>query len=299
MWKKNTAVTGFTFQLRSFADGTAITTGSVTGYYLLDGGTQATISGTPTHEGNGQWSVDLLAAEMNGDVVGLMFVHASGSAHFTIHTVAQTVDDLNNLSAAEVNTEVDMALSDYDAPTNTELLAGLAALNNLSAAEVNAEVDAAIETYHLDHLLAADYDPSSKPGVSTALLNELVENDGGVSRFTSNALEQGAAAGSTIYWAEIKTIRSGSNDEWKVIFKEDELAVDGADVVSPTISVYEMAAGAALFSGQTLTAIGGSAKGYEYTSSTLMAARTSYEVVVSWTDAGANSRTWRTEVTRR
>jgi len=44
---------------------------------------------------------------------------------------------------------------------------------------------------HLDHLLAADYDPSSKPGVATALLNEIVENDGGVSRFTENALEQG------------------------------------------------------------------------------------------------------------
>ena len=48
---------------------------------------------------------------------------------------------------------------------------------------------------HLDHLLAVDYDPASKPGTSTALLNELVENDGGVSRFTSNSLEAILAAG--------------------------------------------------------------------------------------------------------
>lgn len=56
-------------------------------------------------------------------------------------------------------------------------------------ADVNAEVDTALVDIHLDHLLAADYDPASKPGVSTALLNELIEDDGaGVSRYTTAAL---------------------------------------------------------------------------------------------------------------
>lgn len=65
---------------------------------------------------------------------------------------------LNNLSAAQVNAEVDTALADYDAPTHTELtselataddamLAAIAALNNLSAAQVNAEVDTALADY--------------------------------------------------------------------------------------------------------------------------------------------------------
>lgn len=72
----------------------------------------------------------------------------------------------------------------------------VAALNNLSAAQVNAEVDTALADIHLDHLLAADYDPASKPGVSTSLLNELIENDGGVSRYTANALEQAPGGGS-------------------------------------------------------------------------------------------------------
>jgi hypothetical protein len=58
-----------------------------------------------------------------------------------------------------------------------------------------AEVATALTDIHLDHLLAADYDPASKPGVATALLNELVENDGGVSRYTANALEQAPTDG--------------------------------------------------------------------------------------------------------
>ncbi len=53
-----------------------------------------------------------------------------------------------------------------------------------------AEVATALTNIHLDHLLAVDYDPASKPGVATALLNELVESDGGISRFTENSLEQ-------------------------------------------------------------------------------------------------------------
>lgn len=57
-------------------------------------------------------------------------------------------------------------------------------------AEVQSEVQDAIEVNHLDHLLAVDYDPAAKPGVATALLNELVESDAGVSRYTANALEQ-------------------------------------------------------------------------------------------------------------
>jgi len=75
--------------------------------------------------------------------------------------------------------------------------ASIAALNNLSAAEVNAEVDDALVEIHLDHLLAATYDPASKPGAADALLNELVESDGGVSRYTANALEQAPSGGAS------------------------------------------------------------------------------------------------------
>lgn len=75
--------------------------------------------------------------------------------------------------------------------------AGLTAVpwNSAWDVEVQSEVQDAIEANHLDHLLAADYDPASKPGVATALLNELVESDLGVSRFTANALEQAPSGG--------------------------------------------------------------------------------------------------------
>ena len=62
--------------------------------------------------------------------------------------------------------------------------------NVVATMAINTEADAALADIHLDHLFAADYDPASKPGTASALLNELIENDGGVSRFTENALEQ-------------------------------------------------------------------------------------------------------------
>ena len=68
--------------------------------------------------------------------------------------------------------------------------------STLTQAQVNTEVDNSMATYHLDHLLHTAYDPASKPGAADALLNELIENDGGVSRYTQNALEQ-APSGTT------------------------------------------------------------------------------------------------------
>lgn len=65
----------------------------------------------------------------------------------------------------------------------------IGSLGATAKTDVNTEVDTALTDIHLDHLLAADYDPAAKPGTATALLNELVESDGGVSRFTANATE--------------------------------------------------------------------------------------------------------------
>ena len=71
----------------------------------------------------------------------------------------------------------------------------------------------AIEANHLDHLLAVDYDPASKPGTGTALLNEVVESDGGVSRFTTNALENapGGGGGTTDVRQETSFLQGGKD----------------------------------------------------------------------------------------
>ena len=81
MFKKNTAVTGFPFHLVATADGSDITAGTPVGYYTLDGGSQTAINDvTPVHEGNGEWTFDLLAAEMNGDIVGFYGYRDRGSS---------------------------------------------------------------------------------------------------------------------------------------------------------------------------------------------------------------------------
>lgn len=84
----NQAVTGFSFGLVDKTNGNDITTGTPVGRVTIDGGTQAAIGDTtPTHEGNGQWTVDLTAAEMNGIIISLVFTHASAvTVHFTIKT---------------------------------------------------------------------------------------------------------------------------------------------------------------------------------------------------------------------
>jgi len=83
-------------------------------------------------------------------------------------------------------------------------------LTTQEKADVEKEADDALIANHLDHLLKTNYDPASKPGVATALLNELIEDDGGVSRYTANALEQApaavtAAAIADAVWDELTT----------------------------------------------------------------------------------------------
>jgi len=74
---KGVAVTGFTFVLLNATSTSAITTGTVTGKINKDGGTQGAVAGSFVHEGNGQWSVNLTATEMDADVIGLTFLHSS------------------------------------------------------------------------------------------------------------------------------------------------------------------------------------------------------------------------------
>lgn len=231
--KKNVASQIIGAQLVSATDGSAFT-GSVSVAVTGDGGTQAAGAGTaPAHEGNGFHSYSPTQAETNYDHIAFTFT-GTGAVPVTVQVYPSFPQSQDNLTAAEVNAEVDTAISDaalataanlatvdanVDAvlvDTGTSIPALIAALNDLSAAAVNAEVDTALADIHLDHLLAVNYDPASKPGVATALLNEIIEDDSGVSRFTVNALEQGpsgsgasAAAIADAVWAEPLADHSG------------------------------------------------------------------------------------------
>ena len=129
-FKKNASVTGFSVGLTSATDGSDITTGTPVGYYTLDGGTQTAIGDvTPVHEGNGQWSFDLTAAEMNGDIVGLTFTHASAiTVHFTIKTDTKIVSELNDFNSATDTVATVTTLTNLPAiTTNWLTAAGIAA----------------------------------------------------------------------------------------------------------------------------------------------------------------------------
>jgi hypothetical protein len=84
---KNRAVTGFPFLLINKTTGAAVTTGIPSGYVTIDGGAQTPLSGSCAHEGNGQWTIDITASEMNGDLIGLLFTHVDAiPVSFTIAT---------------------------------------------------------------------------------------------------------------------------------------------------------------------------------------------------------------------
>ncbi len=57
-------------------------------------------------------------------------------------------------------------------------------LNNVSPSDVQNSCNAAMVALYLDRLFAVNYAPESKPGAPTALLNELIVNEGGVSIFS-------------------------------------------------------------------------------------------------------------------
>ena len=107
------------------------------------------------------------------------------------------------------------------------------ALNNVSTSDLAT----ALTNIHLDHLLAVDYDPASKPGIATALLNELVENDGGVSRLTQNALEQAPGATPPTV-GEIRTEMEGAGTKLSNVLTDTETTLDALIKDIPTNSEF-------------------------------------------------------------
>ena len=114
----------------------------------------------------------------------------------TLETLSDQIDDLP--------TNAELATSQAAADDAT--LAAIAALNNLSAAQVNTEVDTALSDIHLDHLLAVPYDANAKPGSAESLFNSILESDDAspeLARFTAGALEEAPTGGSAPTVGEI------------------------------------------------------------------------------------------------
>jgi len=156
-------------------------------------------------------------------------------------SVSETSDAVWNANTAgrtgagtfgeQCKTDIDAVLAD----TAITIPGLITALNDVSVTAINTEIDTALADIHLDHLLAVDYDPAAKPGVATALLNELIENDAGVSRYTANALEAApGGAGAANPWLLQNTTITGLSSQ--TVFdltagSADDDAYNGATVV--------------------------------------------------------------------
>lgn len=118
MFKRNTAVTGFTVGFINVTTGAPVTTGTPSGFSTLDGGTQTAIAGAFTHEGLGQWSVNLTAGEMNGAIVGLVFTLTNAiNVFFTIKTVLVDPDNVTTYGLTNLDAAVSSRMATYTQPT--------------------------------------------------------------------------------------------------------------------------------------------------------------------------------------
>lgn len=141
---------------------------------------------------------------------------------------------------------------------------------NVNVVNVEAAALAAANSIHLDKLLAANYDPASPPGATTALLNELIQNDLGVAQFTANALEQGPGGTgltaqdlldiSDTVWQELLADHSGASgsvaEKLAAIPTTPMRGTDGANtVIPPSLAEFNARtlAAASYFNGATDT----------------------------------------------
>lgn len=188
----------------------------------------ATISPNWTTTPTGTITYIVVAAPPASEEAGGMFDDLN-----TILTRLGTPSDLGSGASVAGN------LVDIEAQTDDigAAGAGLTAIpwNAAWDAEVESEVNDALVAVHLDHLLAVDYDPATPPGVSTALLNELIESDAGVSRFTANALEQGpggatAAAIADAVWDEAQADHVAAGSFGLIASEIADILVDTAEI---------------------------------------------------------------------
>lgn len=147
---------------------------------------------------------------------------------------------LNDLDSTAVQAAATAALTAYDPPTNTEMLASFSALNDLSAAEVNAEVDTALADYDgptNTEMVAAFTEIKGATWASTDTLEEIRDNLGGGGGGDATAANQTTIIN---HLTDIKGATWSSSDTLEGIFD----AVGGLNDLDAT--AVQAAAAAAL-----------------------------------------------------
>lgn len=120
--RKNVASQNIAAQLNSLTTGAPVTSGTTTVYVTGDGGTQATGSGTVTHEGNGAWNYAPTQAETNFDHIAFTFANTAAiSQTLNVYTTfPQTGDNFARLGApagASISADIATRMATYTQPT--------------------------------------------------------------------------------------------------------------------------------------------------------------------------------------
>ena len=151
----------------------------------------------PTGAGTAQTARDLglsIPAAAPGAAGGLFIAGTNAATSITTGLTSNIIGNVTGNLVGVVTTVTNLT----NAPTVGDLTTAM-------RASVNAEVDTSLSDIFLNRLFAADYDPDNKPGVSTALLNELIGSNAGVSRYSAAALALSPTGGSAPTVGEIAT----------------------------------------------------------------------------------------------
>lgn len=178
----------------------------------IDNAGQGNVATPPTSDAAGLVTWLPSQAETNGTYITLLANDVAGAEWEPLSIEFDT--RLADIVAAELAT--------YDAPTKSELDSGLAGLNDLSAAEINAQVDTALSDYdaptkaELDSGLAAI--PAAVWAYATRTLSSISALLSGISAdmwgYSSRTLTQSAASVTTAVTGSNITVMRG--DYWSI-----------------------------------------------------------------------------------
>src|SRR3974390_3302280 len=103
MFQKNTAITGFVIgKFTKTADGSEVATGTPICKRMIDGTGGALTNAAAYDATSGLWKINLAAADMNGDVIGLAFTLTDCQPiAYTVKTVTG-VPDADGVMAADM-----------------------------------------------------------------------------------------------------------------------------------------------------------------------------------------------------
>lgn len=96
MYRKNVAGQHVCFGLVNAATGAALTGASVTAFRSIDGAAQASVTGTVTEQGNGQYSLALSQADTNGNNIAYLFT-ASNAILVNINIITTAADPTDSV----------------------------------------------------------------------------------------------------------------------------------------------------------------------------------------------------------